>query len=54
MNDYYKEKFISDGARELQLKEFKDSLNTIRTIKGEDAYWDELLSELPLKGLNIK
>lgn len=47
---YYEKKFIRDGARELELKSFMASLNTVRVIKGEEAYKKALLSEEPIIG----
>ena len=47
---YWEKRFIEEGARELKLKSFQRQLDTIRIIKGEEAYKEALLSEEPIIG----
>lgn len=47
--DYYREKFIQDGAEKLRFEAYRKSLERIRTAEGEEAYIAELLSDKPIK-----
>lgn len=47
--DYWERRFVEEGARKMKLEAFQKSLETIKTLKGEQAYKDAILSELPLK-----
>tara|TARA_R110000772_G_scaffold54916_5_gene125353 strand:- start:666 stop:863 length:198 start_codon:yes stop_codon:yes gene_type:complete len=51
--DYYEKKFIRDGGAKLRYKAYVDSLSIIKTIYGDEAYKEELLSELPVRGVLI-